>query len=64
LASAGADQSVRLWDPVRGRPVLTLRGHRGRVHGVAFSPDRAHLATSSADGTVRLWEAPAESNLR
>ena len=41
LASAGADQTVRIWDPARGREVLSLRGPRDRVDGVAFSPDGA-----------------------
>ena len=57
LASAGADQTVRIWDPARGREALTLRGPRDRVHGVAFSPDGARLAAASADGIVRVWEA-------
>ena len=57
LASAGADQTVRIWDPVRGREVLTLRGPCARVFGVAFSPDGSELAAASADGIVRIWEA-------
>ena len=39
IASAGADQTVRIWDAASGREVLTLRGPRDRVHGVAFSAD-------------------------
>jgi len=41
---------VRLWEASGGREILTLRGHHDRVHGVAFSPNGAHLATASADG--------------
>ena len=61
IASAGADQTVRIWDPARGREVLTLRGPRDRVHGVAFSPDGDRLAGASADGVVRVWETEPES---
>ena len=56
LASAAADQAVRLW-PVRGEPppVLELRGHTDHVTDLAFGATRTQLATVSRDGTARLW---------
>ncbi|MGW3668448.1 nSTAND1 domain-containing NTPase [Streptomyces sp. NPDC005141] len=54
LATGGADQTVRLWDPVTGKSRATLKDHTGQVTSVAFSPDGHTLATGSADGTVRL----------
>jgi WD40 repeat protein len=34
---------------------LTLTGHTAGISGVSFSPDGTRLATSSADGTVRVY---------
>ena len=34
-----------------------LRGHSGPVLGVAISPDGTRLATGSADGTAKIWDA-------
>ena len=57
LASAGADGTVRLWNPATGRAVgapLHASAQHG-VYGVAFSPDGKLLASAGGDGTVRLW---------
>ena len=37
--------------------LLTLRGHKGPVFGVAFSPDGKRLATASSDHTAKIWDA-------
>lgn len=40
-----------------------FRGHEGDVHGVAFSGDGARLASTSADGTVRVWDVASGEEL-
>jgi WD40 repeat protein len=56
LASASFDETVKVWDPINGQEVRTLRGHTDRVLSVAYSPDGKLLASGSADSTVRVWE--------
>jgi WD40 repeat protein len=43
--------------------VQVLRGHRGEVCHVAFSPDGRLLASSSWDGTIRLWDPATAQEL-
>ncbi|MBE9179482.1 caspase family protein [Oculatella sp. LEGE 06141] len=40
---------------------VELQGHRQTVHRLVFSPDQQHLATASADGTIRLWSLNAQT---
>jgi WD40 repeat protein len=63
LASAGADGTVRLWNPATRHLVRTLHASaRHGVYAVAFSPDGRLLASADGDGTVRLWN-PATGHL-
>jgi WD40 repeat protein/serine/threonine protein kinase len=58
LASASSDGTVRVWDAITGREILTpLRGHTGVVTAVVYSPDGRKLVSSSYDKTVRVWDS-------
>ncbi|KAF7790242.1 hypothetical protein EIP86_001194 [Pleurotus ostreatoroseus] len=61
LATGGHDGHVRLWDPKTGKPIGdALRGHSKWVTSLAWEPihlnaSSPRLASSSKDGTVRVW---------
>ena len=56
---------VRLWDVAKGKERVALKGHKGIVQAVAFSPDGKTLASASrtvpmvpnqaGQGEVKLW---------
>jgi serine/threonine protein kinase/WD40 repeat protein len=52
--------TVKLWniDPAPPRP-RELTGHTDRITGLVFRPDGLTLASSSADGSIRLWNTVA-----
>jgi WD40 repeat protein len=50
--------SVRRWCLATGKELEPLRGHTGRIHGLAVAGrGEALVATGGSDGTVRLWGA-------
>jgi len=61
--AAVQDWTVRIHDLKLKQDRAVLKGHKGVVSAVAFSPDGATLATSSWDGTVRFWD-PASGQER
>ena len=44
---------------IGGKPLLTLTGHKGTIHTLAFHPDGKTLATGGFDGLVRLYASPS-----
>jgi hypothetical protein len=55
LATAGADQTARIWDTTTGEERIRFV-HDDGVTAVAFGPDGHLLATASADQTARIWD--------
>lgn len=56
--SVGADKQLRTWKPNgEGKQVKNAGGHSDEVFKIAYNPKQPMLATSSADKTVRLWNA-------
>jgi hypothetical protein len=55
LATAGQDQTVRIWEVATGQLLKTLEGHSGTVWRVAFSKDGQRLA-SAGYGLLRIWD--------
>jgi dipeptidyl aminopeptidase/acylaminoacyl peptidase len=52
-----------LWEAPPVQEVTTLRGHRGKVSAVTFSPDGKRLASGSFDQSVRVWDRQSGKEL-
>lgn len=52
----GADKNGLLVDAEDGETVATLRGHRGGIWDIRFSPDGTLVASTSSDGELIVWD--------
>jgi WD40 repeat protein len=55
--AVAVDYAVKVYAIDKKQQRLELKGHKGQVSAVAFSPDGATIATGSWDTTVKLWDA-------
>ncbi|HLJ92232.1 MAG TPA: c-type cytochrome domain-containing protein, partial [Gemmataceae bacterium] len=56
--SVGEDNQVRFWNATaEGKQIRAVGGHTKAIFRVLSHPKQPILATCSADGTVRLWNA-------
>lgn len=51
------EKSAKLWEAATGKLKFNLAGHEMEITDASFSADGNRVATGSADGTVRLWDA-------
>ena len=56
LASAGWDNTIKLWDVKTGKEILSINAHTKGVNSVCFNSDDKMLASASFDKTIKLWD--------
>lgn len=65
LASASADQTIKLWDAATNMQLRTIATAQAEgVTRIAFSPDSKIIASGGYDGTFKLWDATTGAELR
>nr|CAD1825859.1 unnamed protein product [Ananas comosus var. bracteatus] len=56
LASASFDKSVKLWNGITGKFIVSFRGHVGPVYQISWSADSRLLLSGSRDSTLKVWD--------
>jgi WD40 repeat protein len=56
IVSAGADQTLRIWNVNDGSERTRLHGHLSEIYCVAVSPDGKRIVSGCKDGTLFGWD--------
>ncbi|KAI8915147.1 WD40-repeat-containing domain protein [Powellomyces hirtus] len=56
ILSGSSDNTCRVWDTETGECHAVLEGHTSRIWDVATNKSGSMLASTSGDGTVKLWD--------
>ena len=62
LATARADNIIRVWNLETGKLMHAFSGHEDQVTSLAFNFDGNLLASGSADNTVKLWDTSTNTS--
>lgn len=55
IAIGDQEGDIILWDMVEGKQIRRLTGHSAKITDLEFSNDNTLLASTSFDGTARVW---------
>ena len=58
LATAGFDNTVRLWDAGTRKEIKKYEGHSKLVLAVAIAPNGKEILSGSLDNTAKVWDYP------
>ncbi len=64
LATASADQTVKLWDLGNGHEVRAYAGHGDEVRCAAYRPGGKLIASAGHGPTVKLWDPATGKDVR
>lgn len=63
FASAGRDHQIHFFDPLSGRELFTLGGHRQAIGAVVFDRTLNHLTTADQEGNIKVWDVDSRREL-
>ena len=63
LVSAGADGTIRWWNPEQGVNLATVQAHDAWARAVRVSPDGKTVASCGEDGVIKLWDMQSHQYL-
>lgn len=61
VASASADKTVRLWNPLDGKSERVISGHKLGISDCCWSYDSRLIATCSDDKFLKLFDVASVS---
>jgi WD40 repeat protein len=64
LASAGADNTVKIWDFDKGEQARTIAAHGKQVTRLVFIGKKAEFLTAGGDNQVKAFNATNGGNVR
>ncbi len=53
--SGGEDNTIRVWDLLKGQCIRILKGHSSAILAVSITPDGRMVVSTSSDRTLRVW---------
>lgn len=64
ILTASQDKTVKIWDRITGKELMTLGGHTDHIVDAGFSRDGSRIVSCSIDNTARVFDLRTGKTLR